>query len=372
MVFILSLSVGGPPAAAQPVAESYPRLRAMIFGDVAYEASERDREEGFLVGQMVGHANATLSERVTVFTEVSATARSDGYALEIERAILRYDVSDALKLSLGRYHTPNSYWNTAFHHGLWLQTSTARPEPVRFGSLFLPTHFVGIQAEGRLPVPALGLNYAVGVGNGRDASLTRGGDAGDANGHRAFSASLFARPPEPFGLRVGGGVHFDRGTPDVGPGVSERILSVHAVWESDGPEVLAEYARARHQARAPASGEGHTEGAYVQVAYRLQGAARTLKPYLRREWLEVGAADPLLAGRLDDYRAWLGGLRWDFAPTTALKAELRSERVGDADPAATFVVQASFAIPNLGGPEVTGPGLLGGAAALLRSPGRSR
>ncbi|HSR41105.1 MAG TPA: hypothetical protein VLL48_03010, partial [Longimicrobiales bacterium] len=91
----------------------------------------------------------------------------------------------------------------------------------------------------------------------------------------------------------------------------------------------------------------------------------------RGEWLEVGAADPLLAGRLEDYRAWLGGLRWDFASTTALKAELRGERVGDASWAATFVAQVSFAIPNLGAPSVSRPAMSdrsGGAGPLGPSP----
>lgn len=371
------IALGGIRASleAQPVTESYPQLRAFIFGDVSYATSEREVDEGFLIGQLVGHAAATLSDRINVFTELTATARSEGgYAFEIERAIVRYDVSDALKLSLGRYHTPNSYWNTAFHHGLWLQTSVARPEPVRFGSLFLPTHFVGVQAEGRLPVlTALGLNYTVGVGNGRSESLTRAGDAGDVNDNRAVSLSLFARPPEPFGLRVGGSLHFDRASPETGPSVSERILSTHAIWEGNGAELLAEYARGRHEARAPASGEGHTEGGYVQVGYRLVGVVRELKPYLRGEWLEVGGADPLLAGRLEDYRAWLGGLRWDFASTTALKAELRGERVGDASWAATFIAQISFAIPNLGAPSVTGPAMsdrgVGAWSPRLASPG---
>lgn len=372
---LVALGGARPPLVAQPVTESYPQLRAFIFGDVSYATSEREVDEGFLIGQLVGHAAATLSERINVFTELTATARSEGgYAFEIERAIVRYDVSDALKLSLGRYHTPNSYWNTAFHHGLWLQTSVARPEPVRFGSLFLPTHFVGIQAEGRLPVPtALGLNYTVGVGNGRSESLTRAGDAGDVNDNRAVSLSLFARPPDPFGLRVGGSVHFDRASPETGPSVSERILSTHVIWEGNGAELLAEYARGRHEARAPATGEGHTEGGYVQVGYRLVGVVRELKPYLRGEWLEVGGADPLLAGRLEDYRAWLGGLRWDFASTTALKAELRGERVGDASWAATFIAQISFAIPNLGAPSVTGPAMsdrgVGSWSPRLASPG---
>ena len=39
-----------------------------------------------------------------------------------------FDKSDRLKVSFGRYHTPINYWNTAFHHGQWLQTTISRPD----------------------------------------------------------------------------------------------------------------------------------------------------------------------------------------------------------------------------------------------------
>ena len=123
-------------------------FHGFLFGDVTYVATERDVLEGFLVGQLVGHGNAELSQRLSLFGELSATARETAYSIEVERIILRYHFIDALKLSVGRYHTPNSYWNTAYHHGLWLQTSVARPELIKVGGTFLPVHFVGAMAEG--------------------------------------------------------------------------------------------------------------------------------------------------------------------------------------------------------------------------------
>jgi hypothetical protein len=74
-----------------------------------------------------------------------------GFNFEVERSIIRFDQSDKLKISFGRYHTPINYWNTQYHHGSWLQTSESRPEMVQFGGSFLPIHFVGALAEGALP-----------------------------------------------------------------------------------------------------------------------------------------------------------------------------------------------------------------------------
>jgi hypothetical protein len=78
--------------------------------------------------------------------ELSLTARSDagtgtppatGFNAEVERLIIRYDFNDYFKVSFGRYHTPINYWNTAFHHGQWLQTTASRPETTQFGGSFI-------------------------------------------------------------------------------------------------------------------------------------------------------------------------------------------------------------------------------------------
>src|SRR5260221_286405 len=81
----------------------------------------------------------------------------------------------------GRSHPAVGYWNTAFHHGQWLQTSVNRPEMVKFGGQFLPVHFVGLLAEGSVGSGGLSVRYHAGIGNGRGLNIARGGDAGDVN-----------------------------------------------------------------------------------------------------------------------------------------------------------------------------------------------
>ena len=82
---------------------------------------------GFNLGQFVLHLASPLSEKVSYFGEVSFTAQPNGYDLSVERTIIRYDYNDYFKISFGKYHTPIGYWNAAFHHGAWLQTTIARP-----------------------------------------------------------------------------------------------------------------------------------------------------------------------------------------------------------------------------------------------------
>jgi hypothetical protein len=332
------------PLRAQHPEASHSRFSGFIFGDVTFAASERDGPEGFILGQLVGHGNALLTERLSFFGELSATAREAGYAFEVERAIIRYEFADVLKLSIGRYHTPISYWNTAYHHGLWLQTSVARPELIQIGGFYLPVHFMGALAEGVVSNPALSVSWEVGAGNGRGSLLGRPGDTGDVNDETALLGGVRFRPGFARGLQLGGSLYLDRVTTD-SAAADERIASAHVVWDSGAPELIAEYVHVRHEDDASATAESH--GFYVQAGYRLPGALSAFKPYGRFERLSVDEADPVFVG-LRDYEASIAGIRWDFETLAALKAEFRRDRWTDGEWLNSLLVQAAIVVPSFG------------------------
>lgn len=323
-----------------------PTVHAMVFGDASYLATERTIPSGFIMGQAVGHLIASLTDRLTYFGEVTLSSQPTGYAVELERSILRYDFTDAFKLSGGRYHTPIGFWNTAFHHGTWLQTTVARPEMVKYGSQFVPTHFVGAMAEGNVPVGNLGLGYMVGVGNGRASIISRAGDAGDPTSNRAVTASLSLRPSMLYGLQLGGSYYRDRVAP-AGSLVSsdEDISSGYVAWQHESPELIAEYIDVRHAMTGGDAADNH--GFYVQGAYRLPGAAHDFKPYARTERIVTSPNDPVFQPLALGYVGNLGGVRYDFAPFAALKAEFRSEHFQGRPWTKSFQLNASFTIPSL-------------------------
>lgn len=341
--------LGGAPAAAQqqPAGPTFPAFRGFLFGDVTFVASEQETREGFLIGQLVGHGNLSLSERLHLFIELSASARPTGYLFEVERAILRYDFIDAFKLSIGRYHTPVAYWNTATHHGLWLQTSVARPELVRIGGVFLPVHFIGALAEGVVSGRLLTFGYEAGIGNGRDSSIGRAGDAGDVNGTRAGVLAVRVRPATPFGLQVGGSVYLDRVALVTGS-FDERIASAHVVWDRGAPELIAEYANVRHEPTAGGTAAS-SDGYYVHGAVRLPGALTSLKPYGRFERVVIDDDDVVFSSLTSDYRAMLLGVRWDFETLATAKLEGRRERLAAADWQNSVYVQFAFVAPSFPG-----------------------
>lgn len=296
---------------------------------------------GFKEGQFVLHLNSSLGDRLSFFAEITWTPRSSGFGTEIERSILKYAYRDAFMPSLGRYHTPISWWNVAYHHGTWLQTTVDRPVAVRFGSTFIPIHFVGAMAEGKFFSRGLTLSYAAGVGNGRHEDHSRGGDAGDADNHRATIVQLGLRPDALYDLEVGGAAYFDRvpmvqGDDDAG----EQIYSAYLVLTRETPEIIGEFFYVRHDDDASEEEYDDTSW-YLQMAYRLPIWGQRLKPYGRVEQMDTDD-DPVYAGTEPDLHRYLAGLRFDFAAMAALKFEARRYRADQREWVNEFFTAANI------------------------------
>ena len=230
-----------------------PEFNFMGFGDISYITRDDNDQGGFMVGQAVAHMSAYLGPRLSVFGEFSLTARDTQYSSEVERLIVKYEFSDQFKLSAGRYHTPIGYWNSAFHHGAWLQTTVSRPEMIKFGSKIVPIHFVGALLEGNIPGNSLGLSYMAGIGNGRHANIARSGDAGDINGDNAWMVQLNTAPDRYFGLHAGVGFYTDEISPSDRPDIREKTVSAHVAWTKESPEIIFEYLHSNHEFVADSS-----------------------------------------------------------------------------------------------------------------------
>ena len=326
---------------------AYPQFNVIGFGDISYVSRDAGSPDGFAIGQAVAHVTASLDDRLRVFAEFSMTAKDSEYKTNVERMIVRYDFSDRLKLSGGRYHSPIGYWNSAFHHGAWLQTTTSRPEATRFGSKIIPIHFVGVLLEGSFPQNKLGLAYKAGFGNGRHANVAQAGDAGDINGDNAWMFQLIASPSRFFGLKTGIGFYSDRVSPDDRADINEKTYSAYVAWEKESPEFIVEYLHSDHDFVADSSIKGSVDAWYAQFAYRLSGKNSQWKPYARYELTDVDDSDPLLGDQGLDYEAAIVGVRWDFNAYAAVKAEFRSEEFNNAGRENNFRLQVSFVLAKL-------------------------
>src|ERR1700704_4500552 len=310
-------------ATVQQMEQHYPSLQIRGFGDVDFAATDqKGTTSGFNLGQLDLHLASALSRKVTYFGELTFNAHPTDYTVEVERNIIRYDYNDYFKISFGRYHTPIGYWNTAFHHGAWLQTTITRPDIVRFGGTFIPIHFVGFLAEGNIPSGGAGLSYNVGVGNGRGNVIFRPGDAGDNNNNRAWVANIYSRPRRFYGLQMGVSGYRDKITL-MGRDFREWITSAHLVWTKETPEFLAEFANVNHR-QVLTDISTNSQAFYVQVGYRLPWFERTVKPYYRFEYTHTPLSEQVFTNQ--DLVGSIVGVRYDITNYAAFKAEYRNSK----------------------------------------------
>ncbi|MBI4475304.1 MAG: hypothetical protein HY646_21755 [Acidobacteria bacterium] len=345
-----------PEQVAQvPTGESappeFPSLHMAGFSDINFSATDqRGVRSGFNEGQFTLHLTSPLSPRVTYFGEITLAARGDagtgtpaatGFNAEVERSIIRFDHSDRLKVSFGRYHTPINYWNTAFHHGQWLQTSVSRPEMTQFGGRFIPVHFVGGLVEGAIPSGGLNVNYGVGLGNGRGSVISRGGDAGDANNNRAWLANVFVKPDALYGLQAGVSVYRDKISTG-GRNFNEWITTAHVVWNRENPEIVAEAANVNHNEVNRPGVHWNSQAYYIQAAYRLPDMAKLWKPYYRFEYIHIPRTDAVFQG-VPNLAGSVAGVRYDISTFAAIKFEYRNQRRQAGQPRINSgFVQTSF------------------------------
>jgi hypothetical protein len=302
----------------------YPSLQIRGFGDVDFASTDqKGTNSGFYLGQLDLHFASALSPKISYFSELTLNAHPNDYTIEVERSIIRYDYDDYFKISFGRFHTPIGYWNTAFHHGAWLETTIDRPFIVKVGGTFTPLHLVGALAEGHIPSGGLGLQYNVGIGNGRGELIGRPGDAGDVNNNRAWVAKIFARPAKAYGLEVGGSVYRDKislPTNTTSTDYREWITSAYLVWTKGAPEFLTEYDHVNHT-NILTSQNANSDAFYAQAAYRLPWFERSVKPYYRFEYTHMPLSEQVFA--YQPQQESIVGVRYDISSFAAFKLEYR-------------------------------------------------
>jgi hypothetical protein len=297
-----------------------PRLQIQGFADVNLSASNQPGSHtSFALGQLDLFLTSRLSEKFDVLSELIVEAnRRNEFTFEIHRLLLQYTPNDNLRLGIGRFHTAIGYYNTAYHHGSWFQTTTNRPFIFAFEGKggILPLHNVGLQATGRVPGAPWGLRYVAEVGNGRasrsplDAPVQT---ALDENNRKAFNLGLFARPNSVRGLQTGFSVYRDRLAPLNAPTVSQTIGAGYVVYQNARYESLNEFV----MMRLASNGRVYNTPAFYTQFSRQFGSYR---PFFRYQYINVPSDNPLYSdvGRRNGPAL---GVRYDLTDFAAFKAQ---------------------------------------------------
>jgi hypothetical protein len=306
-------------------------LRIRGFGDVSLHGdTQKGDTTSFSMGQLDLFVTSDVSDKFKFLSEIvfeggpdniygNKVGESNLFTVDVERYQLQYSHNDYFNISAGRGHTAIGYYNTAYHHSTWLQTTTGRPLLFDFEDRggILPIHMVGASASGLIPSGSLGLHYVAEVGNGR-ASRTPLDEESvqnevDDENHKAFNFAMFAKPEAVSGLQAGFSIYRDLLAPVNSSKISETILAAHAVLIRPKYEWLNEALVDRH-AIAKTSTTFNTPGFYTQISKQF-GAYR---PYLRYQYVNVAKNEPVFPDVALRHGPSLG-LRFDASESVALK-----------------------------------------------------
>ena len=308
-------------------------LRMRGFGDITFHGSNQNGStNSFSLGQLNLFVTSDISEKFKFLGEIVFESGPDNFynvpggrrnefAVDVERYLVQYSYNDYFNLAVGRYHTAIGFYNTAYHHSTWFQTTTGRPLLFQFEDSggILPIHNVGLSASGRIPSGSLGLHYVAEIGNGR-ASRSPLSDEPvqnevDENNRKAFNLALFARPESVRGLQIGFSGYHDKLIPLGMPRVDETILAAHAVYMVPKFEWLNEVVLVRHSPEGT-SRVFNTPGFYTQIAKRFG----SYQPYFRYQYINASDQEPIFpdVGRMDGPSV---GVRYDASESVALKLQ---------------------------------------------------
>jgi hypothetical protein len=350
----LGLALGAPgaaaaqdPPASPPPAEApaaldpshRPTVRILPFGSADFTSESEDSgHSSFAIGPFDLYITASLSEHWSALGEIVFENGDNSLATDLERFLVAWQASDLLRLRAGREHNPLVRWNTALHHGVYMQTPVDRPSMARFeddGGPW-PVHFVGLLADGM--AGRTGLRYGAAVGNGRGAIPDEIDVTFDRNGSKALIGWLGWEPPAVVGLELSLTGYADRIPAESGE-LRERGWTASGSYVAHQWELRSEYGQLDHRT-ADGSATFRTTGWYALAAFELPRVP--VKPYVMLDHMDVPEADPFLFG-IPDREGFVVGVRWDPDRRAAVKAEVLSQRVGDGDRQTTLRAQLAVA-----------------------------
>jgi hypothetical protein len=297
-----------------------PELLVKLFGSVDWGASQLPAmPNSFELGQFAVFVTSSLSDHISVLAEIvmEAGGTNTRVVTDLERLQVTFRLNDKLSLSAGRYHTDIGYYNAAFHHASYFETTIGRPRVYAFedeGGV-LPVHEVGLTMHGIVPKTGNMLHYVAEVGNGRSWTTPADGAEGrDSNSGKSTNVGLSLQPRQWRGVNIGTSYYRDEILhPTLGT-VDHRITTAYGVYRTPSTEVIAEWLRLTYLTSD--GRQSDSLSGYAQASH----AFGKLRPYYRYDRLGIDPAAPFI-GAFEPYKAHIAGIRIDPAEWIGLKAQ---------------------------------------------------
>ncbi len=309
------------------------------FADVSFTKSTEGADE-FRNGDFAfGTLDLYLAQTMDDIDFLVELVVEEGDVLDLERLTLGYTFSDALKLRVGRFHTPLGFWNTSYHHGVQLQPTIDRPHFLRFedDDGILPVHVIGAYISGRTSTAVGGIEYGVMLGNGPritaaeeagDPNVLHPNNISDNNNSKAIAFNAAISPSAIEGLKIGLSGHIAEIESDatVTSGIvndlDQTIFGAALTYSIGNIHLASEYFSIQDTDNSGATDEDFTSNAYYGlITYTLLDK---YVPYLMYENISVKEDDPyfISLGTVDT-QEMIVGLRYNINYRSAVKGEYR-------------------------------------------------
>ncbi len=331
--FTVCLSLAGVLVTGAPRSVTAQDQRTVVNGyghlEQTVQRTPTATDAFFAMGEHSLFVTSVLNPRVSYLGEVAVrfnASSASGYVASIERALIRYRLTDAHSVIAGKVHTPVNYWNDVYHHGRLFFPVIDRPSAF---SALVPLHTLGLQLQGQ-NIGAARFGYDLMMGNHISST-----DVFQPGVSPALMAAAHVKPID--GMRVGASVYVDRMEVN-GYGSHAGHTAVNFIPPDErytgaldyalastsfayfGPrlEVLHEFSFNR--TRTDSLGAADNRASFGYLGYRFGNAV----PYLMADRMRIADNDlhsyPMRASR------YAVGVRFELAPTVILKAQLERSR----------------------------------------------
>ena len=305
--------------------------------------------DGFAVVGTDFVMTANLSENLVFQGELNlqvARGESDELEVDFERFYLDYRVNEYFNFQAGFFFTPIGYHNRFLYSRAWLMHSVQIPDLFEEEFNFVPTHTVGINVHGRVPVYGQNFKYVIGVGNGRGMTPTENVFARDDKGKEITGLLEWEVPGvEDFLVGVSGWTDMIHTRKVVGYGTTVNVdtaekaklretgFDAYVTYYGKVFNVLAEFVRVSHSDElGNLSAKNCVMHGFIgEVSLNL--AENTVHPYVRYDYTRLPGdqqgpyyglrrdGDNLTKYYVPEAHAAMAGVNYDVTANLRLKLE---------------------------------------------------
>lgn len=269
-------------------------------------------EQVLFITSQISDRMSFLGESVFKFSNKSPT----DFDVSIERIIMKYNFHSNHSIIAGKIHTPVSYWNYTYHHGVVFTPTIERP--LFFAANIIPFHSkgAGVQAA-NLGAHKFGYDFFIGSGIGSS-------DIKDNDNRKSLTAAIRFRPilkVKEFTM----GFHYYNDYISKGAkmhhGSINRFNTKQHIWTASlvyfGEKFEAITEGITEYNRTDTTGSKHITAAYAYAGVRIKDK---LVPYIKADAMHYQKGQ-LLYPEGQNLFSIIAGMRYELNYLSVLKLE---------------------------------------------------